>query len=594
MIHRRDLLTSLSALAVGTPALHRAIVVAVEQDDGELTKESLDNAQWICGLELTDEEQQSILNEVKSNTQQIDAMRDSEISALQAPAFHFTPLTNRKPILQSPARSIRLSEDSAPELPESDEAIAFLSVSELSPLVKSKKLTSRKLTQIYLARLKKYGDMLRCVISLLEESALKHADAMDAEISAGRYRGPLHGIPWGAKDLIDIEGTKTSWGIPYHENRDSETTATVAERLNDAGAVLVAKLSLGALAMGDKWFGGRTRNPWNPTKGSSGSSAGSASAVVAGLVGFTLGSETLGSITSPSRVCGASGFRPTFGRVSRHGCMPLSWTMDKIGPLCRSAEDCALVFNAIHGADGRDQSTYTYNFQWPGEVDFRKLRVGHVPRRKIESNQTLKQFKDLGCEMVPFELPQFGSLRAMASIINIEASSVFDRLLRDGETEGWNRWPASLRAAQFISAVDYLRIQRQRFDLMEAVEEKLKDVDVIVDVRDVFHTNLTGHPSIVVPTRYRKLKSGGTVPICSTFTGQLGDDDRLLAIAHKFQQHCDGHLQHPELDSWLEKFEAGSMDAAPKKKEKTEEKPKVEKADEAEKKSDVEMGKSSK
>jgi len=238
---------------------------------------------------------------------------------------------------------------------------------------------------------------------------------------------------------------------------------------------------------------------------------------------------------------------------------------DKIGPLCRSAEDCALVFNAIHGADGRDQSTYTYDFQWPGEVDFRELRIGYDPRRKIESSQTLKQFKELGCEMVEFELPQFGSLRAMASIINIEASSVFDRLLRDGETEGWNRWPGSLRAAQFISAVDYLRIQRQRVDLMEAVEEKMKDVDVIVDVRDVFHTNLTGHPSIVVPTRYRKLKSGGTIPICSTFTGQLGDDERLLAIAHKFQQHCDGHLQHPELDSWLEKFEAETLDVPPKK-----------------------------
>jgi Asp-tRNA(Asn)/Glu-tRNA(Gln) amidotransferase A subunit family amidase len=460
-------------------------------------------------------------------------------------------------------------------LPESDEAIAFLSVSELAPLLKSKKLSSRRLTEIYLARLKKYGNMLRCVISLLEESALERADAMDAEISAGRYRGPLHGIPWGAKDLIDVEGTKTSWGIPYHEDRESETTATVAERLDDAGAVLVAKLSLGALAMGDKWFRGMTRNPWNPTKGSSGSSAGSASAVIAGLVGFTLGSETLGSITSPSKVCGASGFRPTFGRVSRHGCMPLSWTMDKIGPLCRSAEDCAIVFNAIHGADGRDQSTYTYDFQWPRSVDFRKLRVGYNPRRKIESSQTLKQFKELGCEMIEFELPQFDTLRAMSAIIDIEASSVFDRMLRDGETEGWNTWPGSLRSAQFVSAVDYLRLQRHRVELMEAVEEKMKDVDVIVNIRDVFHTNFTGHPSIVVPTRYRERKSGGTIPICSTFTGHLGDDDRLLAIAHKFQQHCDAHLQHPELDPWLEKFEAGTLDEPPqegadKTKQKTE------------------------
>lgn len=565
MIRRRDLLTSLTALAIGTPALHRAIAVAV-QEDGELTSEALANAQWICGLDLTEEEQQSILNQVKSNSQRIAPMRESAISELQSPPFHFTPLTNRQPILDEPNRSIRLTEDSAADLPESDEEVAFLSVGELAPLVRTKKITSRRLTEIYLARLKKYGDMLRCVISLLEENALRRADAMDVEISAGKYRGPLHGIPWGAKDLIDIEGTKTSWGIPYHEDRDSETTATVAERLDDAGAVLVAKLSLGALAMGDKWFGGMTRNPWNPTKGSSGSSAGSASAVIAGLVGFTLGSETLGSITSPSKACGASGFRPTFGRVSRHGCMPLSWTMDKIGPLCRSAEDCAIVFNAIHGADGRDQSTYTYDFQWPRRVDFRKLRVGYNPRRKIESSPTLKQLKGLGCEMVEFELPQFDTLYAMANIIDIEASSVFDRMLRDGETEGWNTWPGSLRSAQFVSAVDYLRIQRHRVELMEAVEEKMKDVDVIVNIRDVFHTNFTGHPSIVVPTRYRERKSGGMTPVCSTFTGQLGDDDRLLAIAHKFQQHCDAHLQHPELDSWLEKFEAGTLDEVRPKK----------------------------
>jgi len=581
-MYRRDLLTSLSALAIGTPALHRAITVSVQQDDGAFSKEDLANAQWICGLELTEEEQESILREVQSNSGRLAPMRDMSISELQAPPFHFTPLTKRKPILTEPNRSVRLTEESAPELPALDEEIAFLSVSELAPLLKTKKLTSRRLTEIYIARLKKYGDMLRCVISLLEESALRRADEMDVEIAAGKYRGPLHGIPWGAKDLIDVEGTKTSWGIPGNENRESETTATVAERLRDAGAVLVAKLSLGALAMGDKWFGGKTRNPWNPKSGSSGSSAGSASSVVAGLVGFTLGSETLGSITSPSKVCGASGFRPTFGRVSRHGCMPLSWTMDKIGPLCRSAEDCAIVFNAIHGADGRDKSTYTYPFRWPAKLDFRKLRIGYTPRKKIERNKTLKLLKELGCEMIEFELPQFESLYAMATIIDIEASTVFDRLLRDGEVEGWNTWPSSLRSAQFVSAVDYLRIQRHRVELMEAVEEKMCDVDVMVDIRDVFHTNLTGHPSIVLPTRYRKRKSGGVIPVCSTFTGHLGDDDRLLAIAHQFQQHCSAHLQHPELDPWLEKFDAGELDSSPKKKAPTEATPKQKQSETAE------------
>ncbi len=568
MLHRRNVLTSLAALSIGTPALHRAVAFAVQQEDGVLTKDALANAQWICGLELSEEEQASILNAVNKNTRSLAPMRELAISELQSPPFHFKPLTHHEPVLGEPDRSIRLVEDSAGELPESDEAIAFLSVSELSPLLRSRKLTSRKLTEIYLTRLKKYGPMLRCVVSLLEESALQRADEMDAEISAGKYRGPLHGIPWGAKDLIDIEGTKTTWGIPFHENRESETTATVAERLQNAGTVLVAKLSLGALAMGDKWFRGMTRNPWNPVRGSSGSSAGSASAVVAGLVGFTLGSETLGSITSPSRVCGATGFRPTFGRVSRHGCMPLSWTMDKIGPICRSAEDCAIVFNTIHGADGRDESAYSYPFRWPQSIDFRKLRIGYSGRRKIERSPTLKHLKELGCELVEFELPSFDSLYTMATIIDIEAASVFDRLLRDGHTEGWNTWPGSFRSAQFISAVDYLRIQRHRVELMEAFEERMKDIDVLVNVRDVFHTNLTGHPSIVLPTAYRERKSGGITPVCSTVTGKLGEDDRLLAFAFQLQNHFNAHLQHPQLDSWLEKFDSGALDPKSEEPEK--------------------------
>ena len=571
MPSRRHILTSVSALAIGTPVFHRAIVSATQQNsDGKLTKEALADAQWICGLELTDEQQDSVLKAVNSNSDRLAPMRELAISELQSPPFHFTPLTKKRVIAGEPNRSIRLTESNVSAVPESDEDIAFLSVTELAPLIRRRLLTSKKLTTIYLERLKKYGNMLRCVISLLEESALKRADAMDAEIASGKYRSPLHGIPWGAKDLIDIRGTKTSWGIPHHEDRDSETTATVAERLDAAGAVLVAKLSLGALAQGDKWFRGKTRNPWNPRTGSSGSSAGSASSVVAGLVGFTLGSETLGSITSPSKVCGASGFRPTFGRVSRHGCMPLSWTMDKIGPLCRSAEDAAIVFNAIHGADGRDNSAHSYPFRWPNRVDMEGLRVGYSPRGNIERDKTLKVMKELGCELIKFQIPAFESLRAMTTIIDIEAASVFDRLLRDGHTEGWNTWPESFQSAQFISAVDYLRVQRHRVELMEAMEEEMAKIDVLINVRDVFHTNFTGHPSIVVPVEIRDRKSGGGKrPICATFTGQLGDDDRLLAIAHQFQLQCNAHLERPELDSWLEKFNGGTMDEKPKEKVET-------------------------
>ncbi len=562
MLNRRRILSSVSALAIGTPVFQRAVVAAAQQDEaGKLTKDSLANAQWICGLELTDEEQTALLKAVNSNSKQLAPMRDMAISELQSPPFHFTPLTKKQAIAGDPDRSIRLTESNAPQLPSKDVSIAFLSVSDLAPLIRSRELTSRKLTTIYLERLKKYGDMLRCVVSLLEGSALKRADEMDAEIAAGKYRGPLHGIPWGAKDLIDIRGTKTSWGIPHHEQRESETTATVAERLDAAGAVLVAKLSLGALAQGDKWFRGKTRNPWNPKTGSSGSSAGSASAVVAGLVGFALGSETLGSITSPSKVCGATGLRPTFGRVSRHGCMPLSWTMDKIGPLCRSTEDAAIVFNAIHGADGRDNSAHSYPFYWPNRVDMEGLRVGHSPRRNIERNKTLRTLKELGCELVEFKLPDFESLYAMATIIDIEAASVFDRLLRDGHTEGWNTWTKSFQSAQFVSAVDYLRLQRHRVELMELMQEKMEGFDVLVDVPDVFHTNLAGQPSVVVPVEIRDRKSGnGKIPVCSTFTGHVGDDDRLLAIAHQFQQQSDAQLKRPDLDLWLESFKAGTLD----------------------------------
>lgn len=562
MIDRRSLLSAVTALSIGSPVFHRAVVAAAQQDtDGRLTKESLAEAQWVSGLELSEEQQDAVLKAVNTNNRRLAPMRELAISELQAPPFHFTPLTKIRQTSNLPDRSIRLTESSAPELPKTDQDIAFLSVSELAPLLKSRQLTSRKLTSIYLDRLKKYGDMLRCVVSLLEESALERADAMDVEIAAGRYRGPLHGIPWGAKDLIDIRGTKTTWGIPHNEDRESETTATVAERLESAGAVLVAKLSLGALAQGDKWFRGMTRNPWNPKTGSSGSSAGSASAVVAGLVGFALGSETLGSITSPSKVCGATGFRPTFGRVSRHGCMPLSWTMDKIGPLCRSVEDTALVFNAIHGADGRDNSAQDFPFQWPNLVDLEGIRVGYTSRRNFPKSKTLQTLEKLGCELVEFQLPDFESLRAMATIIDVEAASVFDRLLRDGHTEGWNSWPESFQSAQYITAVDYLRIQRQRVALMEEMQKRMQDVDVLVDVRDVFHTNLAGQPSIVVPVEIRDRKSGdGKYALCSTFTGRVGEDDRLLTIAHQFQLEMQAQLIRPQLDLWLEKFEAGTMD----------------------------------
>lgn len=569
MIDRRRLLVSLSALAVGTPTVHRAIAQIAERKSGSpVTRDDLNQAQWIGDYDLTDEEQDAILQTVNSQLNRFAKLRETPIPELQSPAFHFSP--NRTLPLGKATASNVVCPDTA--LPQTDTEIAFLSVLQLASLIQNQKITSRRLTEIYLARLKKYGPMLRCVISLLEESALQRADEMDTEIAAGKYRGVLHGIPWGAKDLIDVEGTKTSWGIPHYKDRDSETTATVAKRLDEAGCVLLAKLSLGALAQGDQWYGGKTRNPWNPRTGSSGSSAGSASAAVAGLVGFALGSETLGSITSPSKICGATGFRPTFGRVSRHGCMPLSWTMDKIGPICRSVGDCAIVFDAIHGTDNLDSSTATFPFQWPSAKvnstdNLKGIRVGFSGKLPVEKRKTLLTLQELGCELVPFKLPNSSGLLAMTSIIDIEAASVFDQLLRDRHTEGWNSWPESLRAAQYISAVDYLRLQRCRAQLMDAMDECMKDIDVLVNVRDVFHTNFSGHPSIVLPSGYRDRKSGGKRPIPTTFTGHLHDDERLLAIAQAYEAKIQLSSQNPDLDPWLEKFEAKTLDAPPKKDE---------------------------
>jgi Asp-tRNA(Asn)/Glu-tRNA(Gln) amidotransferase A subunit family amidase len=567
VIDRRRLLVSLSALAVGTPTIHRAIVaIAAQKPDSPVTRDDLKQAQWIGEYDFTDDEQDSILQTVNTQLNRLAKLRETPIPELQSPAFHFSPHQTME--FAAPAVSNIAVSYAATPLPESDQQIAFLNVHQLAELIQGKQLTSRRLTEIYLARLKKYGPLLRCVISLLEESALSRADAMDAEIAAGKYRGVLHGIPWGAKDLIDVEGTKTSWGIPHYQDRDSETTATVARKLDEAGCVLVAKLSLGALAQGDQWFGGKTRNPWNPQTGSSGSSAGSASAVVAGLVGFALGSETLGSITSPSKVCGATGFRPTFGRVSRHGCMPLSWTMDKIGPICRSVNDCALVFNAIHGADKLDSSTANYPFQWPSPKitplkNLKGIRVGFSGKLPVEKRKTLLALKEMGCELVPFKLPNSKALYAMTSIIDIEAASVFDQLLRDRHTDGWNSWPESLRAAQYISAVDYLRLQRCRAQLMDAMDKSMENIDVLVNVRDVFHTNFTGHPSIVLPAGYRDRKSGGKRPIPTTFTGHLHDDERLLGIAQAYQQTIQDSVRNPDLDPWLEQFEAGTLDPRP-------------------------------
>ncbi len=418
-------------------------------------------------------------------------------------------------------------------------------MAELAPLVRTRKVSSLELTKLYLNRLKEYDPVLSCVVTLTEKTALAQAAQADKEIAAGRYRGPLHGIPWGAKDLIAYPGYPTTWGAEAYKDQEVKVKATVAQKLEDAGAVLLAKLSLGALANGDRWFADRwTKNPWDPRRGSSGSSAGSASATAAGLAGFTLGSETLGSIISPCRVCGTSGLRPTFGRVSRHGCMTLCWSMDKIGPIARSLEDCALVFGAIHGRDGLDASAVDRPFSWPGKRPLKSLKVGYF--EGAGSERARKVLKSLGVGLVPIKLPSKYLYNELSNILYAEAAAAFDELTRGGEKLP-PTWRTAFQAGQLIPASDYIRANRVRALLMQEMEEVMKKVDLYVGGNDLLLTNLTGHPEIVLRNGFAK-RNGKEVPTSITFTGRLYGESELLAVGVAYQKEPGFHKKRPALE----------------------------------------------
>ncbi|WP_317891072.1 amidase [Edaphobacter bradus] len=453
---------------------------------------------------------------------------------------------------------------------------------------------------MYLARLKRHDPRLHFVITLTEERALKQAAAADKEISAGKYRGPLHGIPWGAKDLLAVKGYRTTWGAAGFEEQRFDYDATVVERLDAAGAVLLAKLSMGALAQGDLWFGARaggerTRNPWNQKQGSSGSSAGSASAVSAGCVGFALGTETLGSISSPVTRCGVTGLRPTFGFVPRTGAMALSWTMDKIGPICRSVEDCALVMSSIYGPDGKDRSVKDAAFNWDADFDWKTLRVGYLKSEfeapKLAADATAEQkrdydrrvydlkygvaaldaLKNMGVNLIPVEMPTGYHFGDMTPLLEAEAAAAFDELTTSGRDKLLTGqmpfdWPNQFHVARFYSAVDYVQAQRARTMAMEAMAKVFNEVDVIVTPSNgaqLTATNLTGHPAIVVPNGLRgdgapkpdseedgarENVGGPGTPVSLTFLGALYSDARLAALARSYQDTTSFHLMHPKLD----------------------------------------------
>ena len=511
----------------------------------------------IGGLEFDDAQIAAMLPGLNRALVGYEAIRKMEIPLDTEPAFAFHPgFGARAPRSGQLQSTVKKSSKLAFK---NIEDVAFWPITELAPLIRSKRLTSTDLTKMYLARLKTYGPKLLCVITLTEELAIEQAKQADVDLRRGKYHGPLHGIPWGAKDLFATKGIATTWGAEPFQNQVPTIDATVVERLQKAGAVLVAKLSMGALAQGGLWFKGMTKTPWKPDETSSGSSAGSASATAAGLVGFALGTETLGSIVSPSVRCGTTGLRPTYGRISRYGAMGLSWTMDKVGPICRGVEDCALVLNAVYGPDGKDRTVAADAFRWEPREPLKKLRIGVLSKAfesfrdddKVVYDQALLDLARAGVEMKPVDMTDDDG-RRLSYLLSAEAAAAFDDITRDGRVaqlrgQAANDWPNTFRTARLIPAVEYIRAQRGRTLLQQKMDKFFADWDVIVTPPFglLTTTNLTGHPQVVMKCGFVK-----GMPRSISFLGQLYDEGSPLRVALAYEQVTGWHKQNPPLDNF--------------------------------------------
>jgi Asp-tRNA(Asn)/Glu-tRNA(Gln) amidotransferase A subunit family amidase len=612
MLDRRAFLAICSRFGLTTTLLP-GVLWAMADEKGKVTREMIDSASFIADVPIADEYKEMMLESLTDYTKGYEAIYALKIPNQVPPALIFDPvLPGMK--LETERRGMKISSAASVKnggTPKNLEDVAFASVRELAELVRSKKVSSSALTEMYLERLKRYDPTLKFVITLTEDRARAQAKDADREIAAGKYRGPLHGLPWGAKDLLAVKGYRTTWGAGGFQEQKIDEDATVVQRLDAAGAVLVAKLTLGALAQGDKWFGGMTRNPWNLKQGSSGSSAGSASATAAGCVAFAIGSETLGSISSPSTRCGTTGLRPTFGLVPRSGAMALSWTMDKLGPLCRAVEDCAIVLSAIYGPDGKDRTVQPATFNWDASLDWRKLRIGYLKadfelppvqqpetpkdekelsadekkkrdeeaanraraRARLEydnkfNEAALAKLRSLGIDLIPVELPKY-PYGAMRTILLAEAAAAFDDLTRSGRDklltqQSRDDWPNTFRYSRFIPAVEYIQANRARMMAMEAVNRAFEQVDVIVAPtfgNQLLVTNLTGHPALILPNGVRgddapaaRVRDNGEVdgggpgtPTSLTFLGHLYGEAKLLAVGKAYQDATGFHLQHPKI-----------------------------------------------
>src|SRR5579883_2973126 len=576
-----------------------------------VTSEMIDQAAVLAGITIAPAQKQMMLDGLNDQRRSYEAIRKLHLPNSVPPAYVFDPLPPGAKV-NTEKRQPRYSKAPAIATAPSDlEDLAFASVVELGELVRRRKISSTNLTEMYIARLKRYDPLLHFVITITEDRALAQAREADADIAAGKYRGPLHGLPWGAKDLLAVKGYPTTWGAGGFEKQSFDEDATVVKRLDAAGAVLIAKTTLGALAMGDKWFGGRTRNPWNPKQGSSGSSSGSASTTSAGCVAFAIGSETLGSISSPSTRCGVTGLRPTFGLVPRTGAMALSWTMDKLGPICRAVEDCAIVLTAIYGPDGQDLATRNAAFNWNADLDWRSLCVGYIAsefepdKTRTEAEMTpeaetpeekkkrekrereraaaqarraydrkydlaaLDKLRSMGVKLKPVRLPDL-PYGAMTALLTAEAAAAFDDLTMTGRDkllteQGVEDWPNDFRISRFYPAVEYVQANRARTLAIRQLSELFSEIDVIVaatNSEQLVATNLTGHPAIIVPNGLRGQDApkppavdtgdddqigGPGTPVSITFLAGHYQEAKLCAFAKAYQDATGFQKLHPKL-----------------------------------------------
>ncbi len=528
--------------------------------DGQLTRAEIAGAEAVLGLQLTHDEVALLADDLVEARDSYQKLRRNPAPNSLRPALRFDPELLTGPTAGIPDRDPAWSAVRALPRPVDLDDVAFASIGQLAELIRTRQVSCVELAEMSLDRLRRYDPRLHCVVTLLPERALAQAREMDRLLDQGEYLGPLHGIPYGVKDLLAVRGAPTTWGAAPYKDQVIDENATVVDLLDERGAVLVAKLTLGALAWGDVWFGGMTRNPWNTEQGSSGSSAGPAAAVSAGLVPFAIGSETLGSIVSPSTRCGVTGLRPTFGRVSRSGAMALSWSMDKLGPIARTVEDCAIVLDAIRGRDLNDPTTVDHPFPYDGGRGLDGLRIGYVenvfgedyPGSDLDT-ASLEVLRTAGAELVPIKLPtdDLGfDPYDVSFILSAEAAAAFQELTLSGRDDELvrqirNAWPNVFRAAQFIPAVEYIQANRQRVKLMAMMARIFRDVDVYVTPslvgRSLVVTNLTGHPQVVLPNGF----TAENAPHSISFVGRLYDEATVLAVARVYEQAAGWQQRHP-------------------------------------------------